>query len=292
MPPDSLLRPLALDIISFLMPLWIGLGAFFVGRHFNRWSTVVRIGLVGLTVALIFAVIALLFHALPRPVEMAFSYAGGVVIVLCWMILGVIGYSWSSPNPSSDIFARFFLALMPTALIAVEAGGSLLFRFGYTEPWYNRPTEAARMTQRTKMTCLPAAASMLMFKYDYVDISKDDCCEYSEGELAYLAKTSLFGTDGHVMARVLTQKINNPGVSVAMRKYTYEEMVARGTPFVAEVQLEQVGKHSVLVTVIKQHHLQWIDPLNGNPHDVHPSTFEKVWTGNAIVIDGKDPKEN
>jgi len=217
MPPDELLRPLAVDIIYFLLPLLIGLGAFFLGWFFNRWSIAVRAGLIGLTVGAIFVVLALLFHAIPRDVELAFSHVGGVVIVLCWMILGVIGFSWSAPKPSSDFFARFVLPLMPLILIGVEAGGSLWFRFGHTDPWLNRPTGAGRMVQTTKMTCLPVSAAMLMYQHGFVDIDKDDC-ENSEGELAYLANTSFFGTDGHVMARVITQKINKPGVRAVMKE--------------------------------------------------------------------------
>jgi hypothetical protein len=291
MPPDTLLRPLALDIIAFLAPLLVGLGAFFVGRLFNRWPLAVRVGLVGLTVGAIFVVLALLFHALPRSVEIAFSYVGGVIIVLCWMILGVIGFAWSSPKPSSDFFARFFLGMMPIALIAVEAGGSLWFRFGDTGPWHNRPTgEMGRMNQTTKTTCLPASAAMLLSRYGLVDAHRDDC-EYSEGELAYLANTSFFGTDGHMMARVITKKIqiHRPRVEAKMMRSNFDEMCDRGKAFIAEVQLEKVGKHAVLVYKISKIEVHYFDPLDPFPVEMKSSIFDKIWTGSVIVIEGMEP---
>jgi hypothetical protein len=301
MPPETLLRPLSSDVLSFLTPLLIGLGAYLLGRYFKRLSLAVRVSLVGLTVAAIFVVMAMLFQAMPRPVEVAFSYVGGVIIVLCWMILAVIGYSWATPNPSSDFFARFFLALMPVALIAVESGGSLWFRFINTEPWKNRPSAAnwgGRMVQTTKMTCLPVSAAMLLDSYGLVDKDKDDF-DFSEGELAYLANTSFFGSDGHVMARAMTQKIKleNPDGKATMYRATFDEMVERGAPFIAEVQLDNVGKHAVLIITITKHILLWIDPLVGEPQNKNASEFESVWTGNVIVIEGvsrpmKNPDEH
>jgi hypothetical protein len=282
MPPEALLRPLSVDVIYFLLPLLVGLGAFFVGRLFNRWPAAVRGALVALTVGAIFVVLALLFQAIPRPIELAFSYVGGVIIVLCWMILGVIGFSWSAPNPTSDVFARIFLALMPIGLIAIESGGSLWFRIFNTDPWLNRPT--SNMVQTTKMTCLPVCAAMLMYEYNLVDLNKDDC---SEGEFAYLANTSYFGSDGHTIARVITQKIDKRGVQAKMIMSTYEDMVARNKPFIAEVQLAKIGKHAVLVkTPIKKHELIWVDPFYGKTQIKTAEDFQLVWTGNAIVLDG------
>lgn len=290
MPPETLLRPLASDVLSFLTPLLIGLGAYLLGRYFKRLSLAVRVGLVGLTVGAIFVVLAMLFQAMPRQVEIGFSYVGGVIIVLCWMILAVIGFSWATPNPSSDFFARFFLLMMPIALIGVEAGGSLWFRFVNTEPWKNRPSAfnwGGRMVQTTKMTCLPVSAAMLLYSYGLVDKNKDDF-DFSEGELAYLANTSFFGSDGHVMARAMTQKIKleNPDGMARMFRATFDEMIERGAPFIAEVQLDNVGKHAVLITTFTRHVVEWIDPLVGEPQNKTAAEFESVWTGNVIVIEG------
>ncbi len=281
MPPSSLVRPLPVDIILFLVPILIGLGAFFLGRFFNRWSIAVRAGLIGLTTGAICVVAALLFHALPRPIDVSFSFAGGVIVVLCWMILGVIGFSWATPNPAAPLFFRFMIPILPLMLIGVEAGGSLWFRFFETHVWYNLPGESGVMKQTTKVTCLPAAAVMLLHQYGIDNVS--------EGEFAYLANTSFFGTDGHVMARAITQKIDKPGVRAVMIDVTYEEMAEREAPFIAQVQMQKMGTHSVFVKKLTLHTLVWVDPFDGFPRDVPPATFDHVWTGSVIVIEGMDP---
>jgi len=232
---------------------------------------------------------------LPRPIELGISYAGGVIIVLCWMILAVIGFSWSAPKVSPDFFARFGLLLMPVALIGIEAGGSLWFRFVDTEAWQNRPNPLlweGRMVQSTNMTCLPACAAMLLYKYGLVADGENEECDFTEGELAYLANTSFFGTDAHIMAQAMTRKIKkeHPQSRAIAKRATLEEMVAWGAPFIAEVQFEKVGKHSVFVYTITQHELAYIDPFLSEPIGEIPHlVFDKLWTGNVIVIEGLSP---
>lgn len=284
MPPISLLRPLPIDLIYFLLPLVIGLAVFCIGRFLNRWTMMVRAGLVGLTLGAICVTFALLFRAIPRPIDLAFSYAGGVVVVLCWMILGVIGCSWSAPNPSSDFLFRIGLVVFPLALIGVESGGSLWFRYYRPEVWHNRPNPAGSMAQTTTTTCLPASAAMLLHQYGFPNAS--------EGECAYLANTSFFGTDSHIMARAITQKIGKRGVRAIAVTATYQDMIDLGKPFIAQMQMESVGNHAVLVRRLSQHMVEVIDPLDGNPRDDwKPKRFQEMWTGHAIVITGMEPPE-
>lgn len=284
MPPSSLLRPLVVDLWALLWPMLIGVAAFNLGRMFHRWPVAVRAGLIGCIVGLICVVTAALFNAIPRPLELAFSHVGGVLVVLCWMSLGIVGFSWASPErPRSTFFLRYMLVLAPLALIAVESGGSLWFRFESIDQWNNYPgEESGRLVQTTKMSCLPATAAMLLYHYGITGIS--------EGEFAYLANTSFFGTDGHVMARAITQKIGRPDVKARMVNMKYEDLVERGKPFIAQVQLEKIGNHSVLVKSITPNTLVWFDPLEGFDHHVTPNTFLGVWTGSAIIIEGLEPE--
>lgn len=287
MPPNSLLRPLPVDIILFALPLLIGIGAFFLGRFFHRWSIAVRAGLIVLTVAAIFLAWGILFHAIPGPINLVISHFGGVTVVLCWIILGVIGISWASPNPTMDLVFRLLIALLPLGLIAIESGGSLWFRYKNPDSWLNRPSESGVIRQTTSKTCLPASGAMLLHHYGINNMS--------EGELAYLANTSYFGTDNNVMARAMTRKIGKRNVRAVTIESNYDDMVERGIPFIAQVQLENIGNHAVLVKKLSPHTLVWIDPLpdpqgiNFERH-IDPDFFKAVWTGSAIVIEGMLPK--
>jgi hypothetical protein len=282
MPPNSLLRPLPVDIILFAIPLLIGVGAFFLGRYFHRWSIAVRSGLIVLTVAAILLAWGILFHSIPRPIDLTFSYFGGVIVILCWIILGVIGISCATPDVGTDLVLRIIVSILPLGLIAVETGGSLWFRYKNTELWANRPRESGMMTQSTAKTCLPVAAAMLLHQYGVDDVS--------EGELAYLGNTSFFGTDNHVMARAITRKLGKRGVRAETIRTNYDDMVEREAPFIAQVQLEHIGNHAVLIRRITPHTLVWIDPLKGYEEHVEPHLFKLVWTGAAIVVDGMAPR--
>lgn len=281
MPPSSLLRPLPVDLVFFAVPLAIGLGAFLLGRFFHRWSILFRAFMILFTFLAVCLAWGLLFHAIPVPIANAFSFLGGIIIVLCWLILGVIGISWATPNPTVDMATRLLLALLPMALIAAEAGGALWVRFKEPDMWHNVP-RAGFMTQTNPKTCLPAAAALLLDRYGIEGIS--------EGELAYLANTSYFGTDNFVMARALTRKIARKGVRAVNLKTTYDEMRERDQPFIAQVQLEEVGNHAVLVQQLGDYTLTWIDPLNGFEKIIERAYFESVWTGSAIVIEGMLPR--
>lgn len=278
MPPSTLLRPLAVDLGAFAAPLLIGVAAFLIGRYFHRWSLFVRAMLIAITAVAVVAMWGLLFRVIPRPIDAAFSYIGGILVVLCWLVLGVIGFSWSNKSGSTDLLLRITLAILPLILIGIEASGGLWFRFESTEVWQNRPKSSGLMTQSTSMTCLPASAAMLLHQYgiEYV----------SEGECAYLANTSYFGTDANVMARALTRKINRRGVEARAISATFEKMVDRSTPFIAEVQLRERGRHAVLVTKASPFTVTWVDPLDGFPYDYPADYFTQVWNGTAIVIHG------
>ena len=282
MPDERLLRPLVVDWFHFAWPILVGLSSFYLGRYFHRWSASVRAALVGLTVGLMLIATASLFHFMPRQIEILFSHVGGITVFLCWMILGVMGISWSNPDPNTDIFLRIMAAAVPLLLIAIESSGSLWFRHKEQDAWYNFAAEKGDGTlrQSTASTCLPACGVMLLHANGVFGAS--------EGELAYLSNTTFFGTEAHALARAITAKIGDPLKVAEARFATYDDCRDAGSvPFIAQIRFGNLNHHSVLITKIEKDSLIWVDPLARVSETKTRVDFEKRWTGIVIWVRSK-----
>jgi ABC-type bacteriocin/lantibiotic exporter with double-glycine peptidase domain len=105
----------------------------------------------------------------------------------------------------------------------------------------------------------------------------------SEGEMAYLAGTSLFGTDAQAIARALQQKVRERGWQARARRSEYEECARRREPFLAHVQGPDLG-HAVLVERMGGEQVEVVDPLEGSPRRLSREEFEGAWDGTVVEI--------
>src|SRR5206468_2988486 len=107
--------------------------------------------------------------------------------------------------------------------------------------------------------------------------------EASEGELAYLAGTSLLGTDAWSIARAITFKARCKGLRGQYRRTNYDTVAAEQSPFIAHVRWNGYG-HAVVVEELDGDAVMIIDPLHGERKTIARRQFEKTWDGTAISL--------
>ncbi|MBY0231583.1 MAG: hypothetical protein K2W96_20040, partial [Gemmataceae bacterium] len=128
-----------------------------------------------------------------------------------------------------------------------------------------------RVVQTSGTTCGPAAAAMLLRRYGI---------EAGEGEMAYLAGTSLFGSDAHALARALEAKA---GLRAQGGRTRWE--ARQGAPFIAHVRGASLG-HAVLVERLDERGATITDPAGGGTRRMARGEFERAWDGTAVWISG------
>lgn len=271
-----MLRPLALDLLALVLPIAAGTAAFAMGRSLQLWPRPLR------WLALTFAVgtvaiagvgLAAAPSALMSPV---LSAVGGTVL-LCWIALFLLGVAWSAPNRSfSSPFLGCIVALAG-CLLLIEGAGPVWWRFLAPGLWQRTTDSHGCLRQSSGLTCAPAAAVMLLHQYGV---------SASEGEIAYFANTSLFGTDAWSTARALTHRVRELGLHAEARVTDYEACLGAGRPFVAHVRRRDVGRHAVLVAHMSAQAVDVIDPLNGAPAKVPRAKFEEEWDGTVVWLVG------
>src|SRR5205814_8174959 len=106
----------------------------------------------------------------------------------------------------------------------------------------------------------------------------------SEGEMAYLAGTSLFGSAAPAMARALDAKVRPHGWSAHAGHADYDDCLRRGEPFVAHVRGRNTG-HAVLVEQVSEDGVRIVDPIEGQPRAMPRAEFESIWDGTVVRID-------
>lgn len=269
-----MLRPLYLDLLYFLIPLAVGALAFLAGRTFRRWPLVVRILAVLVALGIVTGGVLALARRLPFEVQPAVSWVGGATVILAWVALFLIGVVWGVPGRSFS--SNFLVAIVAIAgvLVAIESAGPLWWRYGEPETWRRTADKDGFLVQSSGATCSPAASVMLLRLYDVAA---------SEGELAYLSGTSLFGTDAHAMARALQQKVGPLGWRVEVRRTDYDSALRRKRPFVAHVEGSTSG-HALLVEGMSPEKVIVRDPADGKLKQAARADFERMWDGTAIYI--------
>jgi hypothetical protein len=268
-------RPLFADLLTLLVPVGVGLLAFIGGWFFRRWPRWLQIACLGVAAAVVTGGAVALVGPLPDDMSALVSLAGGSTVLLCWAALLMVGIAWAAPNRRFSTGFLACLAAVAGGLLFIEGSGPLWWRFGAPELDFNVPDSQGRLRQSSGLTCSPAAAAMLLHRYGV---------RASEGEMAYLAGTSLFGSDAPAMSRALNEKIRPNGWKAYAGHADYDQCLRRGVPFVAHVQRADLG-HAVLVEQVSPDGVRIIDPIEGESKTLSRAGFELVWDGTVIWID-------
>jgi len=131
------------------------------------------------------------------------------------------------------------------------------------------------LRQTTGMTCEPTAAVMLLHAAGV---------KASEGEMAYRAGTSLFGTDAHSVAAAVSEKVRPLGLRAEAAVTTYDESLRRGRPAVVHVYPPGSSGHAVFVEAFTVDGVVMIDPADGKRYAVPRDVFQQIWDGTAVWL--------
>lgn len=257
----------------FLLPLIAGAGLFRLGVTFRRWPRAARGAAVAVCLAAIAASLLSATRLLPGAVEGAVFRTGGMTTVLCWVALFLLGVVWGVPHRTLTSPFLATLAVVALVVLAIEASGRLMWRFS-PDAWDRTAGEDGLLRQSSGMTCSPSAAVMLLHRYGVTA---------SEGEMAYLAGTSLLGTDARSVARALEAKVAPLGWKVEFGPGTYDECLRRGEPFLAHVSGPTLG-HAVTVVGMTPDEVVYLDPADGKPGAMSRTRFEREWDGTVVRI--------
>jgi hypothetical protein len=230
-----MLRPLAVDVLELLVPLSIGGLLFLVGRKAHGWPRWARGALIALAVGVVAIWASTLADVFTFEIRALFSWLGGGKVALSWSALLLLGFAWGSPRRSFTPPFLLFLAGVAGLLIAIEASASLWWRWADTHSWSQTVNDRGGLRQSSGKTCGPASAAMFLHHYG---ISS------SEGELAYLSRTSWFGTDCYDLSRALQSKVKSAGWTVHVGKPGYDALADAKTPFIAQVRRPGLGYHA------------------------------------------------
>jgi hypothetical protein len=270
-----MLHPLAVDLVTFLLPLCLGGIAFVAGRLLFRWPKPVRVLILSLTLAVVALGGASAAALLPSGINAALSRLGGGTVVLSWAALLLLGVVWSLPKRSLSTSFLAVLAFVAGTLVVIESGGRLWWRFFAADAWQRTANPNGCLRQSSGVTCSPVAGVMLLHHHGIAA---------SEGEMAYLASSSLFGTDAWSLARALTEKVQPRGWEAEARQADYDSCLREGWSFVAHVRRPDVGGHAVFVERVLPDHVTGIDPLDGSPTKWNRADFERQWDGIVIRV--------
>ena len=268
------MRPLALDIATFLVPVLVGVGLFFLGRTFRRWPWGVRAAALVLSLAVITLALLSLARVLPLAVEQVAFYLGGLTTLLCLVATFLLGVVWGVPHRSLTTPFLFALALIAVVVVGIESSGRLWWRFGSPEAWSRTADEQGLLRQSSAVTCSPAAAVMLLRRYGITA---------GEGEMAYLSGTTVLGTDATGIARALEAKAAPHGLRVEVSQTTYDECLRRRHPFLAHVAGRYFG-HAVAVVGMSEYEVVVLDPAEGKPGTMLRDEFESQWDRVAVRL--------
>jgi hypothetical protein len=211
---------------------------------------------------------------LPAQLVVWISLIGGAATLLCWAALLVLGFVWGAPRKTLSPTFLGCLAGLATLLLLIESSGWILWRYVMTDTWERTVNADGYMRQSNGLTCSPAAAVMLLHYHGI---------KASEGEMAYLAGTSVFGTEIHAMAEALSAKVQDRGWRAVAGVREYADCLHRQKPFLAHIRTE-FGGHAVFVLKIDSHGVIVIDPLDGQRTSYPREVFKEIWDETVIEI--------
>jgi hypothetical protein len=268
---EPMFRPLYLDLSDMLVPLLVGTAALACGRLLRRASVLVFRSAI---VAAILAVATLgvgYFTAAREPLGDLLWYIGGESTVACVAALFLLGVVLSSSRRSSSTGFLHTLAGLTLLILVLHSSGRLWWRFVSELSWRNAPDSGGALTQTTGWTCSPAAAVMLLHHHGVAT---------TEGEMAYLARTSCFGTDARSIGWALSRKAA-PQYVARLERSNYASCIGTG-PCLACIHLPGLGGHAVFILRAGDDNVDLIDPRFGQRQKVPRATIEAQWD-NAVV---------
>jgi hypothetical protein len=270
-----MLRPLFFDFLSLFLPLISGCVLVFLGGFQAKLPRMVNALFLVLALATVVGGTVSAANLFPDTIHEGISYLGGATILLSLAALMLLGFAWSAPN--RRFTNSFLITLMGICfvLLAIDGSGPLYWRFGAAQAWDRYPDGRGWLRQSSGVTCSPTAAAMLLYDYGI---------QVSEGEMAYLAGTSLFGSDGPAMARAIRAKVQDLGWTVHIAKTNLEEVTQRKVPFLAHIRGQSYG-HAVVVMYMSDDVVDYLDPAHGQPIEIPIAAFLKVWDQTAIWIE-------
>jgi hypothetical protein len=205
----------------------------------------------------------------------------GAAILLCWgtlLLWGVLRCAAAARARNERLVV--LLAAGVGAVMLLQAGSCLWWRFCAPELWERTVDATGGLRQSTGVTCYPASAVMLLHHYGIAA---------GEGEMAYLANTSLGGTEDFAMVRALSRKGRANGWRAEVEDTDYDACVRRGHPFIAHVDLPDIGLHAVFVKEITPEYVVIIDPISGVPERLLRAEFDDVWNGGLVRLVSEAP---
>ena len=269
-----MLRPLQTDILHTAIPLVVGLAMFCVGRLVLNGPRGLSSGVIGLGLVALFCGAGSLTPWLPPQLAVWISLIGGATILLCWTALLILGFIWSAPRKSLSPTFLACLATLASLVLLIECSGWVLWRYFMTDMWDRTANAEGYLRQSNGLTCSPAAAVMLLHYHGI---------KAGEGEMAYLAGTSVFGTEVHAMAEALSAKLEDRGWRAVAGVREYADCLHRQKPFIAHIHTE-LGGHAVFVLKIDSHGVIVIDPVEGQRIAFPREIFKEVWDGTVVEI--------
>lgn len=267
-------RPLMIDLLAVLLLLAIGGVALVVGWRLHRCGRPWFLG--GVMLSLLFSMVVVLSGtAFQDQAGTLIHRLGGAVLLGCFPGCFLMGVVWGNPRRTfSNGFCGFLTALL-MALVVMAGGGRLMWRCFATSMWENTADKNGCLLQSSGMTCAPAAAAMLLHHLGI---------HATEGEIAYLSNTSLFGNTLHGMTETLDLKVQPLGLKTRVGRLNYEEAQGLGGPFMAQSTTYGIKGHAIYVERVEEDHVVIIDPLQGHRARLWRQEFERKWNGRSLWV--------
>lgn len=212
-----------------------------------------RVGAVALVLLTIAFVGCVYVGVLPLESRGLIFQMRGPKVVLAAAALFLLGAAWAEATRAFS--PRFLQVLAGVAgfMLLIESSGPLFWR-SRTAAWTRVPDDQSCLTQSTAWSCGPAAAAMLLHLHGLAA---------SEGEMAYLSRTSLFGTDGFALAQAVDARAEGRGWRAVFARFAHDDCLAVGRPFIATMRSMEVFAHAVVVADVNGDEVTIIDPGNG-----------------------------
>jgi hypothetical protein len=270
-----MLRPLVIDLLAALLPVVIGASALVLGWRLCRWRRLYLVGGIVLSVLLSTAVVLLSATALQDHAGMMIHRLGGAVLLSSWPGCFLMGVVWGNPRRTfSRGFCGFLTGLL-VVLLLMASSGRLVWRSFGGSMWHNTADKDGCLFQTSGMTCGPASVVMLLHHHGI---------EATEGEIAYLSNTSLFGNTLYGLTETVDLKVWPEGMQVHVGQLGYEEARALGVPFVAQCTIFGIKGHAIYVEHLDEDHALIVDPLHGHRERMRRQEFESKWNGRSLWV--------
>jgi len=265
------MRPLALDIILLLAPVLCGVAAFAIGTQAVRWPVRARVAAIAMPTVL---AIALVVAARLTPGDLSrwLSMLGGTTVVMCMVTLLLLGAVWGAPKRTMSSGFLAAVAAIALVVVVVQSSGPMHWRTLGADAWKQYPDEDGTLRQSSGASCAAASGAMLLGALGV---------RASEGQVAYLASTTMLGTDAEALA-VALQGLMPSGAVVEVSRSWPEDHLGEGRPFIS-YQGGTLDGHAVVILPTHDGELEVLDPLDGTRRAASMDEVRRNWSGVAVV---------